>query len=490
VTPFRELAVKLGAADLAAQLTMLEVLARAKLHDATGARTLTDQIVAPAAQAGALRAPIASFYVGVATWAEGDLRTAAVALRDTWTFLEAHHHEVLAPIVGHYLARVSLALGDVPAAIDLFERTTRRAAEVGMGSLTAVGAVYHARALIVVGDTRTARSLAKQALAEVADGNHGATAYTRHIAHRVLALASALEGDLAAARVHLADALTFSGAEAAHRIDTALDRADVELCGGDAAVVVQAASTARNHYAGRGRRFLEARACVAVAAGHAALGGPGDLAMAEEALARADDLSARYGYEMLHLHTVLVRAAMLGRRGDRSQAERLLTEALASGAARPGGIALLLCSALGSGRDHQLPAGLAAQLVLLGLRRQAAPPEADVVVDPRKVTISSRHTVVKGRPIACALLACLVDGQGQPVPADVLYCTVWGVAEYHALRHRNTLYVALNRLRQTLSELCTDREGDLIETLPAGWRLAEGLVARNAVTGASSPSPS
>ena len=90
VAPFRELAVKLGASDLAAQLTMLEVLARAESHDAAGARELTDKIVAPAARAGALRAPIASFYVGVTSWAEGDLRTAAVALRDTWTFLHAH----------------------------------------------------------------------------------------------------------------------------------------------------------------------------------------------------------------------------------------------------------------------------------------------------------------------------------------------------------------------------------------------------------------
>lgn len=243
-------------------------------------------------------------------------------------------------------------------------------------------------------------------------------------------------------------------------------------------MVVQAASAARNHYAGRGRRCFEARACVALAAGHAALGGPGDLAMAEEALARADELIARYGYERLYLVSVLVRAAILGRRGDRSQADRLVGDALASSrAGRPIGLELVLGSALGSGRDHELPAGLAAELTLLGLRGTPAP-EADVIVDLAHVTIRSRHAVVKGRPVACALLACLIDGGGQAVPAEILYRKVWGAPEYHPLRHRNTLYVALNRLRQTMAELCADHDGELIETLPAGWRIGEGLVAR------------
>jgi hypothetical protein len=52
------------------------------------------------------------------------------------------------------------------------------------------------------------------------------------------------------------------------------------------------------------------------------------------------------------------------------------------------------------------------------------------------------------------------------------------VSEYHPLRHRNRLYVALKRLRTTLVELCGDDRGELIETKSGGWRLGAGLVAR------------
>jgi DNA-binding winged helix-turn-helix (wHTH) protein len=85
---------------------------------------------------------------------------------------------------------------------------------------------------------------------------------------------------------------------------------------------------------------------------------------------------------------------------------------------------------------------------------------------------------VKGRPIACALLACLIDARGQAVPADVFYRTVWRAGEYHPLRHRNMLYVAIKRLRQILAELCPGHGGELIETVPSGWRLVTGVAER------------
>jgi hypothetical protein len=168
-------------------------------------------------------------------------------------------------------------------------------------------------------------------------------------------------------------------------------------------------------------------------------------------------------------------------RGDRAAAERVLCEALVPGGGRtPGGGGLgflLLGCALGSARERRLPAGLAAQLGLLGLRI-AAPPPADVIVDTDNSVLTSRHGAVKGRPVLCALLACLIDGNGRLIPAETLYCTVWGANEYHPLRHRNTLYVTMNRLRQALAELCPGHDGEFIETRPAGWRVADGFVAR------------
>jgi tetratricopeptide (TPR) repeat protein len=477
VASLRERAAALGASDLAAQLTMLEVLSRTELHDSAGARALIDQIVAPAARDSALRAPVASFYMGIAAWAEGDLRAAEGALRESWAFLQAHHSEILGLIVGHYLARVHLALGDIAAAVEHFAQSTRRATELGLDGIRSLGEAYHAHALVAAGELPAARELAERALAATPAPGRGPQAHIRMLAHQVLALAAAYAGELADARAHVERALACAGADLGPRCDTLLVGAEVELCGGDLAAVVQLAGAARDHYTERGRRSSEARACVVLASGHVALGGPGDIAMATEALGRASTLAVSQGYEALRLRALLATAAVLCRIGDRAGAEQLLSDALAHGASRPAGLELMLGSALGSRRDHELPAGLAAQLALMGLS-SAPPPHAELLVDLANATITARHTVVKGRPIACALLACLIDAHGQAVPADVLYRTVWRSGEYHPLRHRNTLYVAIKRLRQILAELCPSHRGELIETVPSGWRLATGVAAR------------
>jgi DNA-binding winged helix-turn-helix (wHTH) protein len=104
--------------------------------------------------------------------------------------------------------------------------------------------------------------------------------------------------------------------------------------------------------------------------------------------------------------------------------------------------------------------------------------QPEVVVDVAHATITTRRTVVKRRAIACALLACLADARGEVVPPDVLYRAAWEATEYHPLRDRNRLYVALKRLRTTLTELCGDDRGELIETRSGGWRLVAGVVVR------------
>lgn len=61
------------------------------------------------------------------------------------------------------------------------------------------------------------------------------------------------------------------------------------------------------------------------------------------------------------------------------------------------------------------------------------------------------------------------------VSAEELHLEVWGGAEYHPLRHRNTVYVAVNRLRCTLGEMFPERT--LIVRVPDGWRLDASLDA-------------
>ncbi|MCB9559680.1 MAG: helix-turn-helix domain-containing protein [Kofleriaceae bacterium] len=99
-----------------------------------------------------------------------------------------------------------------------------------------------------------------------------------------------------------------------------------------------------------------------------------------------------------------------------------------------------------------------------------------VVVEPSRSTITAATggevRVDRGRPLACELLAALVEAQGAAVSAEQLFLGVWGGHEYHPLRHRNTVYVAVKRLRQTLRTLLED-DRELIETTAAGWRLVD-----------------
>lgn len=99
----------------------------------------------------------------------------------------------------------------------------------------------------------------------------------------------------------------------------------------------------------------------------------------------------------------------------------------------------------------------------------------DLFVDAVRCVIVAGERTEAGKPTSARILARLIAAQGQCVPADALYREVWGAAEYHPLRHRNTLYVAINRLRKLLHRMLEGRE--VIETTPAGWRIADDVDA-------------
>jgi DNA-binding winged helix-turn-helix (wHTH) protein len=79
----------------------------------------------------------------------------------------------------------------------------------------------------------------------------------------------------------------------------------------------------------------------------------------------------------------------------------------------------------------------------------------------------------------CALLSVLIQARGEAVTPEQLYTRVWQVSEYHPLRHRNALYVAINRLRKSLREVLAER--DVVERASSGWRLATDIDACVAV---------
>jgi DNA-binding winged helix-turn-helix (wHTH) protein len=218
--------------------------------------------------------------------------------------------------------------------------------------------------------------------------------------------------------------------------------------------------------------------------------------MADELVARSEQLSASRGYRGLLAKCALIRAALLARRGDAGRAREMLTGTVRDlGALAQGFDGALLRAALQADPEMPVAPGVRAAVSALGLLdaarfaivnhrgRHAATDaqverqreQCDLVVEvDRGVIVGNRGAAtVRGRPITCKLLAALIEAQPGVVTAEQLYLNVWGAAEYHPLRHRNTVYVALNRLRRTLSEMYPGRQ--LIERVPDGWRLDGSL---------------
>jgi DNA-binding winged helix-turn-helix (wHTH) protein len=148
--------------------------------------------------------------------------------------------------------------------------------------------------------------------------------------------------------------------------------------------------------------------------------------------------------------------------------------------AQPGVRATLAGLGLLAGPRHRL-SGRSGARVVTDAELEAARAAHAVVVEPARASLTARGPdgaprVDRGRPLLCELLAVLVDAQGQVVSPEALFLQVWGGPEYHPLRHRNTLYVGLKRLRQALRDLFGD-DREIVETAAGGWRLADGVDA-------------
>jgi hypothetical protein len=158
---------------------------------------------------------------------------------------------------------------------------------------------------------------------------------------------------------------------------------------------------------------------------------------------------------------------------------RLLRAAVGDAVPLPGVRALLSRLGLVAGMRHRVLGRAGTRVVtddeLAALRLAHA-----VVIEPSRAVITARVGGVtrldRGRPLACELFAVLVEAHGAVISAEQLFLSVWGAREYHPLRHRNTLYVAVKRLRSTLRTLLDD-DRELIETAAGGWRVIDALDA-------------
>jgi DNA-binding response OmpR family regulator len=124
-------------------------------------------------------------------------------------------------------------------------------------------------------------------------------------------------------------------------------------------------------------------------------------------------------------------------------------------------------------RPPEAPSRQAQKTALVGAAAQTGR-QHDLIVDLRRNVMRAPgcEQQVVGRPLLCALLAHLAPDDGV-YSAERLFYEVWGGREYHPLRHRNTIYVAITRLRRALQDLLPGR--DIVETTPHGWRLAGGV---------------
>lgn len=313
-------------------------------------------------------------------------------------------------------------------------------------------------------------------------------------AHVVVALArgfsAALEGDAQEARARF-DAVVLPEDDPAMAMDYALACAELEMLldlGREG--VVAKARRAREHFARVGRRQSEARACVASAWLLAARGRPADEALADEALARALELAETFHYPYVAQRCAVLQAKRARRAGRHDEAERVLVEAatraetaLVEGLAvrvaldgneewnAPAGIVRLADALVGpSGGGRLLVEGRWFPLTskLDRVRESHA-----FVVDRRRGTIEHDGRTTKPRPVLVRLLCVLAERRGRFVDAETLYREVWGGANYHPLQHRNSVYVALNRLRRFFVGL--GEEGEVVLTGGGGWALASSL---------------
>ena len=496
-----------GLEDLEVILVMLAVLSRAECDDLIGAEALLER-VQRAAAGGALREHVGALYGGVVGQATGDLATAQRQLERAYAYLTDHGDQVMASIAGYYLARVFIALGDIGAAIEMSGRMSRMAQAAELDTLAAHGRATQAEALLAAGRAAEARAQAEAALAGQWVGEQG-----WRIASATMARIAALDGDLGAARRHLeaaargnrvvaadepdADAPIEKSMEAAaKRAAIDLERAGLELHGGDVRVAMASAGRALEHYRRAGRIGMYVRALVARAAALVAASDDPALIEADALVTEAEGMAAATGHTRVQARCALLRAAIRVRRGDPGGARGELLAAVHAGVAplehgegrsvraalgevpmSSGQRALLAALGLAPGARHKV-SGKAGVQIVDDASLESARAGHFLVVEPVRAVITCNAAtevrVDRGRPLACELLAAMVEADGAVISAEQLFIGVWGGREYHPLRHRNTVYVAVKRLRQTLKALIGD-EREVIETAAGGWRVADGV---------------
>lgn len=457
-----EMAERAGTQDLLGLFGMLHVIAASEAGDLLAARQTLASLTSKSSRPP-LRADVEQFCRGVVELSDGDLASAASTLKRVYEVYRKHRDAALACVSGHFLGRALLASGDAAAAHTILTATAADAEAAGLNSLVATGRVYAARAALSLGRVTDAQTAVK------ALSQHP-WSFLRAKAAAIEAYGAAMRGELPIARTLIRRALDEALEREPLRSDLLVDAAEIETMGGDPAIAIVTARTALQQQATFGRRYYQARALAALVAGLLARRGAQDLVVARRHLDELAALAASTGIQ--HLTT---RANLLGTLLENPSA---------------GGDTITAPVALG---PEILP-GINAYLRFIGARTPRlwisrreggqfgdeahlarARAECDLVVDTVANVLWSRHGAreIRNRAAIVDLVASLAERRGVVVSAEDLYRSVWGASDYHPLRNRNTLYIALNRARRALAELLPGR--DVIVRARDGWLIPAEL---------------
>lgn len=444
----RRAAARANATDLDYLLLMLELQASSERGDLARVEMLGREVT-HARPSRVLRERMSGLYVGISQLALGHVDEAIATLGRAYRAHQEQRDLLLASLTGHYLGRALLVRGDAAGASEVLRAVAELAMSAGQVHLVGPGQTYLARALLSMGRVSEA-----MAIAEPLTTHASVPVATAALA--VLAYGAALAGQLCVARRHLAQAFTRAGDQEPERSRLLLDQAEVELLGGESAIARTAASTVLADL--RASPHARARALIVAAGSDLA---DGHAPRARSLLDEAKEVASRWGFAHLCDRATLIQIATT------SAAEGIVERVPAEH--RPGIIAMLrflglrpntVITSARFGRFHGEPEDL--------LRIAA---EHDISIDVEASSIMGRSGIrVEGQSTAIEILVALAESP-EPLSAARLYHEVWGGAEYHPLRHRNTLYVALNRTRKLVREIGERRT--VIVRLRNGWTIAE-----------------
>lgn len=482
------------------ELSLIDLALRCAIGDLPGARRALDQILFHGALAGGPPEPLQDLGRGALLFVEGALPAAQLQLVRAHGALQQRGDKLLALLAELLLAASRLRSGASLEAQALLEEARRRAARLGARPLELLTEALLAQALLASRDLISAGQAA--AAVRAAQHEDPLPAWALFMTCSVEARLAALQADRAGAEQALREqertAQTLGGAAQMH---AELIRAEIALQLEAPAQALAAAAGVRTTVRRRGPRHELARAELAYATACASYGGADKLAACAESLEVAGELSAAGGYLPLLLGVALCEAALSQRRGDARHGHELLRRALAESPSAEAGLA---AQPLRAALDPavRVPTGVRALLTRLGLHQEPAVevtdrrgariepaasaaserPSYDLIVDVERCTIGTQDDAsrISGRQLPCLILARLLSARSalqregrdssDSVDAERLFYDVWGGREYNPLRHRNTIYVAITRLRQALRDVLPGRE--VIETTPSGWRLA------------------